>query len=168
MARKKKSDQPMDKIALRGQLEYQLRNALTGEVIHGGKGENHVLYVGRSWALRKICESSMASTDIVSCLNLGTTSSGYATSNSKLAGYFTYKSVAAALTTAATTSPYVQFTCSYESTQLTDTGFNQIWEMGLANTTGDASSCFSRYITTGTFISATTSNQLLFTYTVSN
>lgn len=164
---KRKKNQPMDRIALRGCLEYQLRNAFTGDVLQKGNGDNHVLFVGRAWALRKVCESTMAATDVISSMSLGTTSSGYATSNSKLAGYFTFLTMTGAMNTATNASPYVQFTGSIESTNLTITGYNQIWEMGLANTTGDVS-MFSRYVTTGTCINATTSNQLLFTYTVSN
>ena len=167
MARTKKKNPPMDRIALRGCLEFQLKNAFTGDVIQKGRGKNHVLYVGRSWALRKICESTMAATDVLSSMALGTTSSGYATSNSDLAGYFTFLTMAGALTTALTASPYVQFTGSIESTNLSATGYNQIWEMGMATTVGDPT-LFSRYITTGTCINATTSNQLLFTYSISN
>ena len=165
---KVKAVEPVEAINLRGCLEWELRNAYTGEVLRKGKGKNTITYAGRSWALRKIAQDSMASGDIVSSLALGTVSTGGATANTALAGYFTYASVAGALTTAATTSPYVQFTCSYASSDISATGYNSIWEMALYNSTGSAGTAFSRYIVTGTCINATSSNELYLTYTVSN
>ena len=165
MAKRKRS-QPMDRIALRGCLEFQLKNAFTGDVIQKGRGKNHVLYVGRSWALRKICEATMAASDVLSSMAMGSGTTAAATSHTDLLAYFTYLTMTGALVTSPTASPYVQFTGSIESTNLSVVGYNSIREMGMATTVGDPT-LFSRYVS-ATDINATTSNQLLFTYTISN
>lgn len=167
---RKRMNQIMEPIKLRGSIEYEVLDAMTGKTVRRGKGKNAVLYVGRSWGLRKLASADLnSSADPIGYLAFGSATTAAATSDTNLGGYFTYKSVAAAFTTNTTTSPYVQFTCSFNSTDLVSgEGWNSVlYEFALRNSTGEAGTIFSHYVSGGV-INATNTNQLLITYTVSN
>lgn len=162
-------DTPKDAIRLRGCLEIALMNALTGKEIFRSKKENAMLYSGRSWLMQKIASAGMDSTEtIAAALVIGTDSTATAYTHTGPQGYFTFKAGTLNLTTQSggTGVPVMQVLASWESTELTDTGFNSIWEVLLHNSTGSTGTYLNRYVS-GTFINATTSNQLLITYTVS-
>lgn len=157
-----------DRLRLRGCLEFALKNAKTGEVIQSGKQENAILYAGRSWLMQKIASNLASTLTINANVVIGTGSAATAYTHTGPQGYFTYKAGTLNLTTQSggTNVPVMQVRASWESTQLTATQFNSIWEILLNNSTGSSGTFFNRFVS-GTFINATTSNQLLITYSVS-
>ena len=162
-------NQPKDSIMLRGSIEVALRDAITGRDIQRTKGDNVVLYVGRSWLMQKIASTGMVSTVTINAnVVIGTGSTATAATHTGPQAYFTYKTGTLNLTTQSggTGVPVMQVLASWESTELTATGFNSIWEFLLNNSTGSAGTFLNRYLS-NTFVNATTSNQLLVTYSVS-
>jgi len=162
-------EKPSDVIGLRGGIEVMLKNSLNNEVLLHEKGKNVVLYVGRSWLMQKIASAAMDSTVLINAnIVIGTDSTATQATHTGPLGYFTYQTGTLSLTTASDGAavPVMAVAASWESTQLTATGFNSIWEFLLNNSTGSAGTFLNRYLS-NTFINATTSNQLLVTYTVS-
>ena len=162
-------NKPCDIIGLRGSIEVALRDAKTGKDIQRSKGDNVVLYCGRSWLMQKIASTGMVSTVTINAnVVIGTGSTATAATHTGPQGYLTYKVGTLNLTTQSggTGVPVMQVLASWESTDLTATGFNSIWEFLLNNSTGSSGTFLNRYLS-NTFINATTSNQLLVTYSVS-
>jgi hypothetical protein len=162
-------DKPSDIIALRGGIEVMLKDSLSGKVLQHSKGKNVVLYVGRSWLMQKIASTGMDSTVTMNAnIVIGIGSTATALTHTGPASYLTYKTGTLSLTTASDGAavPVMAVAASWESTELSVTGFNSIWEFLLNNSTGSAGTFLNRYLS-NTFINATTSNQLLVTYTVS-
>lgn len=160
---------PKDVIRLRGGVEVALMDATTGKELWRKKGENAILYAGRSWLMQKIASTGMASTVTMNAnVVIGTDSTATAYTHTGPQGYFTYKTGTLSLTTqsAGAGVPVMQVKASWESTELTVTDFNSIWELLLNNSTGSAGTYLNRYVS-ATYINATTSNQLLVTYNVS-
>jgi hypothetical protein len=166
---KEKGPDPRDFILMRGGIEVALKNAFTGEDIQRAKGDNVILYCGRSWLMQKIASTGMDSTVTMAAnVVIGTGSAATQATHTGPQGYFTYKTGTLTLTTqsAGAGVPVMAIAASWESTELTATGFNSIWEFLLNNSTGSAGTFFNRYLS-NTYINATTSNQLLVTYSVS-
>lgn len=161
-----------DYIGLRGGIEVMLKNALTGEAIIHEKGENVVLYIGRNM-LMTMALGTVTHYPIQPCVVIG---SGTAATNAAHTGaqaYFTFKTGGIAQTTQSggTGQPIFAFTASWESTELSAAGFNSIQEFLLAfnsasNSGSSNATYFNRFLSASA-INATTSNQLLITYTVS-
>lgn len=166
MKSKKGQTVPTETLTLRGSIEVVLKNAFTGEEILHGKGDNVVLYSGRSWAMQKALTT--ANGTMTNNVVVGTGSTATAYTHTGPQAYFTYKTGTLNNTTQSggTNVPYMQMLASWESTELNNVGFNSIWEFLLNNSTGSAGTYLCRYLS-NTFINATTSNQLLITYTVS-
>ena len=51
---KRKSKQHFNVIKLRGYLEYQLRDSVTGEIVRSGRKGNTVTFSGRNWSMQRI------------------------------------------------------------------------------------------------------------------
>jgi hypothetical protein len=165
----KKDKSPNDFIMLRGGIEVMLKDAKSGEILEHTKGDNVILYCGRSWLMQKIASTGMASTVTIGAnVVIGTGSAATQATHVGPQGYFTYKTGTLSLTTQSLGGgvPVMAVAASWESTELTATGFNSIWEFLLNNSTGSSGTFFNRYLS-NTFINATTSNQLLVTYSVS-
>ena len=162
-------NQPQDVIGLRGSIEIALRDAFTGKDLIHSKGDNVVLYCGRSWLMQKIASTGMTSTVTINAnVVIGTGSTATQATHTGPLAYYTYKTGTLNLTTqsAGAGVPVMAVLASWESTELTATQFNSIWEFLLNNSTGSAGTFLNRYLS-NTFINATTSNQLLVTYSVS-
>ena len=161
-----------DEVGLRGGIEVMLKNAFTGEVILHGKGPNNVLYIGRNMLMTRAFTTASQTNTIVPVIVIGTGSTATQATHTGPNGYFTFQTGGIAQTTQSggTGQPIFQMTASWESTALNSTGFNSIWEFLLGFCTTSNSSSFTPYLCrylSNTFINATTSNQLLITYTVS-
>jgi hypothetical protein len=165
--------QASEYIGLRGGIEVMLKNALDGSVILHQKGLNAVLNGGRNELMTRIMGTASHTSVLASCIVIG---SGTTTANASDSGplaYFTFKTATLASTAGSGATPPVgQWTCSWESTDLNATGFNVIREFALgcalynAQVTSAVSPYLCRYVSSAN-ISATTSNQLLITYSVS-
>lgn len=171
-AARRKKTQASDMIGLRGGIEVVLKNAFTGEVLLHGKGLNNVLYIGRDALMSRAFNTLSQTNTLVPNVVIGTGSIATQATHTGPQGYFTFKTGGIAQTTASDGSvqPVFQFTGSWASTELNATGFNSIWEflLGFASqsTTSAKTPFLCRYLSS-TFINATTSNELLITYTVS-
>jgi len=159
-------------VGLRGGIEICLKNAFTGEDIIHAKGLNVVLYIGRNMLMTRAMATVSQTNTVVPCIVIG---SGTNTTNATHTGplsYFTFKTGGIAQTTQSggTGQPLFSFTGSWESTELNAVGFNSIQEFLLGFQTTSNQSAMTpflcRYLS-GSAINATTSNQLLVTYTVS-
>lgn len=167
-----KKSQANDYIGLRGGIEVVLKNAFTGEEILRGGGPNNVLYIGRNMLMTRAFTSASQTNIIVPCVVIGSgTVATNATHTIPLA-YFTFKTGGLASTTQSggTGQPVFQLTASWESTELNAAGFNSIQEFLLGFQTVSNQSAMTpflcRYLSASA-INATTSNQLLITYSVS-
>jgi hypothetical protein len=171
LARKRVKKQPSDYVGLRGGIEVMLKNAFTGEVILHEKGFNAVLNGGRNALMTRVLATASQTSILVPNIVIG---SGTTTANASDSGplaYFTWKTGGFATTAGAgATAPLMLFTGSWESTELTVTGFNVIREFCLGLNTvsnsSNASPYLCRYVSSAN-INATTSNQLLISYTIS-
>ncbi len=160
-----------DSIGLRGGIEIMLRNAFTGEPILHKKGKNVVLYIGRNMLMTRALATATQD-PIQPVVIIG---SGTAATNATHTGpqaYFTFKTGGIAQTTQSggTGQPLFALTASWESTELTAAGFNSIQEFLLAFNSVSNSSAGNPYLNrylSASAINATTSNQLLITFTVS-
>lgn len=169
---KRRKNPAQDVIGLRGSVEVVLKNALTGDEILHDKDENVVFYCGRSWAMDKaLCTTTLAGTMtnsmVVGVGSLGAASTAY--TNTALTTYYTYKTgTITSYTNTGSTVPYMNVQVSWVGSDISDSQFTNpgIREFGLRNSTGNAGTMLCRY-ESSTFITATTSNQLLVTYTVS-
>ncbi len=160
-----------DYVGLRGGIEIMLKNAFNGEVLLHATGINAVLNGGRNELMTRALTSASHTSILQPCVCIG---SGTTTANASDSGplaYFTFKTGGIATTAGdGATAPLMLFTASWESTELTVTGFNVIREFALGFNTisnsSNASPYLCRYVSSAN-ISATTSNQLLISYTVS-
>lgn len=159
-------------VGLRGGIEICLKNAFTGEDIIHETGENVVLYIGRNMLMTRALTTASQTNTIVPCIVIG---SGTNTTNATHTGplsYFTFKTGGIAQTTQSggTGQPLFSLTASWESTELNAAGFNSVQEFLLGFQTTSNQSAMTpflcRYLS-GSAINATTSNQLLVTYSVS-
>lgn len=173
---KAREKEAQDVITLRGGIELSLRNALTGEEIEHATGDNAVLYIGRNMVMTRSM-TSVTNYPLMPCIVIGSGSgSSSGTTANAMTGphsYFTFKTGGFASTTQSggTNVPVMNFTGSWESTELSVAGFGSVREFCLAfnsasNSGSSNATYFCRYVSTAD-ISATTSNQLLVTYTVS-
>lgn len=152
-----------DCIHLRGALEFELRDARTGEVIRRGKTKNVVTFGGRGWVIDRIVSSDA---QVISALALGTSAGATNSSQTALAGYFSIKTVSLAKTTATDAVPYFQATVSWDSNATHDSS-SSISEFALYNSADTNGRMFNRVLT-GTPINFGSTNTLAVTLTVSN
>jgi len=159
MARKK--NKLGDMILLRGFIEYQLRNALTGEIVQEGRSHNDIVTVGRAWMLNRLGSTD---SNTIDRLKLGTSTTAPATSQTDLQSSFSSKS-AGTISAAGTTAnpPYFTFAASW-TTNETHTSSSAINEFGLFAANG---TMVGRRTTSAT-INFGNTNTLAVTYTLSN
>jgi hypothetical protein len=167
---KRVKNQPEDYIGLRGGIEVVLRNALTGEDIIHHRGPNNILYIGRNMIMTR-CYTTASQTNVLNaCVVIGGGSTATQATHTGPITYRTYKTATMNTTTSdGSVQPILNWVASWESTELNDTMFNTIWEFLLrfaTQSTGSTGTYLCRYLS-GSAINATTSNQLLITYTVS-
>jgi hypothetical protein len=168
----RKNNHPRDYVGLRGGIEVCLKNALTGEELMRQSGENTVLYIGRNMLMTRAFTSASQTNIIVPCIVIGSGNAAANATNTTPGSYFTFKTGGIAQTTQSggTGQPLFSFTASWESTELNAAGFNSVQEFLLGFQTVSNQSAMTpflcRYVS-GSAINATTSNQLLVTYTVS-
>lgn len=153
-----------DVIKLRGQLEYELRDARSGEIIQKGKSPNVVTFWGRSYVIDRIV--SNVETDLIKRIALGTDATATNATQTVLAGYFSIASITLAKTTANNAAPYFRATVSWASDG-THASSSSISEFALYNSTDTGGVMFNR-VTTGTPINFGSTNTLAVTLTVSN
>ena len=162
---------PSEYIGLRGGIEVMLKNALTGEVIQHTKSKNVVLYIGRNMLMTRALVSNSQTSNLQPTIYIGGGNAATQYTHTGLTTYRTYKTATTAQTTGGDGSaqPIANWIASWESTELNNTMFNTIYEFmlqfGTSSTKTDGIA-FCRYLS-GSAINATTSNQLLVTYTVS-
>jgi hypothetical protein len=171
---KKKTNKKLayETIGLRGGIEVCLKNALTGEDLIHEKGDNVVLYIGRNMLMSRAFSTASQTNVIVPCVVIGSGTTATQASHTGPLAYFTFKTGGIAQTTQSggTGQPIFAFTGSWESTELSAVGFNSIQEFCLGFQTVSNQSAMTpflcRYLSASA-INATTSNQLLVTYSVS-
>ena len=161
-----------EQIGLRGGIEIKLKNAFTGEDIIHASGLNNVLYIGRNMLMTRALTTASQTNTIVPCIVIGSGAAATQATHTGAQAYFTFKTGGLASTTQSggTGQPQFNFTASWESTELNAAGFNSIREFLLGFNTVTTGSAFTPYLCrylSSADINATTSNQLLVTYTVS-
>lgn len=171
-ARRRKQPKLSENIGLRGGIEVVLRNAYTKEEIIHGKGENVVLYIGRDMLMTRAYTSASQTNILVPNVVMGSGSGATQFTHTGPQGYITFKTGGTQTTTGGDGSaqPIYRLTASWASTELNVAGMNSIWEflLGFATqSTGSAKTPFLCRFLSGSVINATTSNELLITYTVS-
>jgi hypothetical protein len=149
-----------------------LKNAFTGEVVKHGKGENVVLYIGRNMLMTRAIATASQTNVLQPVVVIGSgTTATQATHTGPLA-YFTFKGGTLNQTTASdgAAQPMFNVVASWDSTELTDAGFNSVQEFllffGTQSTISGGAPFLNRYLSASA-INATTSNQLLVTFSVS-
>ena len=158
-------------LRLRGFLEYQLRDARTGELVRKGKSKNVVTAVGRGWALKQIIAAPGAATQILSWMMLGTDAAATASNSSQLGAYFSVINstrATTASTTATNSACTFSLAASWNSNE-THASSTSISEFALLNssTTSGTMTMFNR-VTTGTPINFQNTNTLSVTITITN
>ena len=148
-----------------------LKNAFTGEPIIHEKGDNVVLYIGRNMLMTRALATASQTNTIWPTVVIGSGSTATQATHTGPQAYFTFKAGTINQTTQSAGAGQPIFNCvaSWESTELNAAGFNSVREflLGFHTTTGSAMTPYlCRYLSNAD-INATTSNQLLCTYTVS-
>jgi hypothetical protein len=169
---RRKTKQPIEYVGLRGGIEVMLKNSLTGEILLHEKGLNAVLNAGRNALMTRALNTISQALSLVPCVIVG---SGTTTANASDSGplaYQTFKTGGFTCTTGSgATAPVLQFTASWESTELTGAGWAQSvreFALGFNSVTNSSNitTFLCRYVSAAN-ISCTTTNQLLITYTIS-
>ncbi len=167
----RRKKQATEYIGLRGGIEVVLKNAFTGEELIHGKGLNNVLNIGRNMIMTRSFTSATQTNILVPCVVIGSGTAATAATHTGPQSYFTFKTGGISQTTASAgaAAPYFVFTASWESTELNAAGFNSVQEFLLGfctqSTVSGMTPFLCRYLSSAA-INATTSNQLLITYTV--
>jgi hypothetical protein len=155
-----------DSFKLRGELEFVLRNAQTGEIVQRGKKANTVSCSGRGWALQKIQNS--ADTTYLRLIAIGSNSSAAASNQSALGASATIRALGTtALTTATDSACTFTGAASFASNE-TWTNSSQIGEFALYNAASISSGTMFNRLNTATYINFATSNTLAITVTITN
>ena len=151
----------MKTIKLRGSIEFALRDAQSGDVIHQGRMENTVVTVGRAWMLDRLHTSDA---QLIDRLYLGTDATAPATSDIALGASFSSKA-AGTISTAGLSAnpPYVTFAASWASNE-THASSSAINEFGLFTD----EPVMIGHLTTSAVINFSSTNTLAVTYTLSN
>jgi hypothetical protein len=165
-AKRRPSKDLHDVIRLRGYLEYELRNAFTGEVVKRGAKKNVVTAGGRGWALARIMSGSNA--QILSAIAIGSISTAPASNDSAMGGYQTIRNFGTqGLTTATNTACTFTGAVSFASNE-TWTNSSQIGEFAIYNSSGTSGATMFNHLNTASYINFATSNTLAITITITN
>ena len=152
---------------MRGWLEYVLRDARTGEIIHKGKKHNVVTAVGRGYALARIVGSTPS--NVLTAIGLGSVSTGAASNDTALGGYDTCVTFNNGTTLTTSTNAPCTFSASVSfASNSTWTNSTRIGEFALFNNTTNSSNTVFNHVTTGTYIDFRSTNTLAVTLTITN
>jgi len=155
-------------LRLRGWLEYQLKDARTGQIVQKGKSSNVVTFKGRSQALMAI---GSATQPLIRWMMLGTHTSATNSSQTGLGAFFSIIDSTRATTamTTATDGPCTFTLAASWNTNETHLSSSAINEFALLNssTTAAGMTMFNR-VTTGSVINFGNTNTLSCTITITN
>lgn len=148
-----------DAIKLRGYLEYQLRDALTGEIVQQGYNDNIVVTKGRVWMLARLMSDNA---NVIDRMYLGNDTQVAQTALTALSASFSSK--AGTMSSAQYTSnpPSYELQCSWDSDG-THANSTAIKEFGLYVSEGT----MVGYLTVDT-INFQSTNTLAVSYRLSN
>jgi hypothetical protein len=166
----KKPGEQGDVIKLRGCYEIGLYDAVQGTMVAYRKVDNVVVTSGRSYVLSRLVGGGSAQTDVITSIEVGTSTSGPASTDTLLIGTYATAANTGRLTIASwvvgglgSSPPFWQAQVTFATNQANTT----LGEAGIFNATGyNASTMLSR-VTFAT-ISKQTSNTLAISYTISN
>lgn len=165
--RAKKVTPKYDAIRLRGWLEYQLRDARTGEIISKGKKHNVVTAAGRGFALARIVGTTP--TNVLTAIALGSVSTGAASNDSAMAGYDTCVTFNNGTTLTTSTNAPCTFSASVSfASNSTWTNGSRIGEFAFFNNTTNSSNTLFNHVTTASYIDFRSTNTLAITMTITN
>jgi hypothetical protein len=150
-----------DVIKMRGCLEIVLGD-LQGHILEKRKVDNTIVTTGRKWVLRQLSSADIVTSETISHMAIGTTTTAPATGDSALGGETTRNAIVSFTTTNLSSNPPSwRAECSFASNE----GNTTLAEVGLFN-----SSSTGTMLGRATFatLNKTTSNTLSISYTVSN
>ena len=150
-----------DVIKMRGCLEIVLGD-LNGNVLDRRKVENTIVTTGRKWVLRQLSSANIVTSESISHMAIGTTTTAPATSDSALGGETTRNAIVSFTTTNLSSNPPSwRAECSFASNE----GNTTLAEVGLFNSSANGTMLGRATFAT---LNKTTSNTLSISYTVSN
>lgn len=150
-----------DVIKMRGCLEMVLSD-LQGNVLEKRKVENTIVTAGRAWVLKQINSTDMVTSQALSHMAIGTTTTAPATGDAALGGETTRNAIVSFTTTNLTFNPPSwRAECSFASNE----GNTTLAEVGLLNSSANGTMLGRATFAT---LNKTTSNTLSISYTVSN
>ena len=156
-----------DAFRLRGQLEYVLRDARTGEIVKRGKRHNVVTAAGRSWALGRIV--NIAADSYLTAIAFGSISTGATSNDSAMNGYDTCVAFNNGTTLSTATNAPCTFSASVSlASNSTWTNSTRIGEFALFNNTTNSTCTLFNHITTASYIDFRSTNTLAVTITITN
>jgi len=149
-----------DTIKLRGCIEAVLKNA-DGEVIQHIKRDNIVVTAGRSWVLRQIASGHMVTSQAISHLAVGTSTTAPTTANTALGSENARKTCSFTTDGLTSSTPWWRAEVMFNTNEANTT----LGEAGLFN-----SSSGGTMLARATFatLNKATSNTLNVSYTISN
>lgn len=153
--------QVQDVIKMRGCLEIVLGD-LNGNVLDRRKVDNTIVTTGRKWVLRQLSSADIVTSESISHMAIGTTTTAPATGDSALGGETTRNAIVSFTTTNLSSNPPSwRAECSFASNE----GNTTLAEVGLFNSSANGTMLGRATFAT---LNKTTSNTLSISYTVSN
>lgn len=153
-----------DVILLRGCIELSLRNAINNEEVAHVKIENTVVTAGRKWVLQNLASSESATSQVISHLAVGTSTTAPATGDTILGSEVSRIAINSFTTSNLTSNPP---SWRAEASWATNQANTTLGEVGLFNTSTANAQTLLAHATFST-IDKTTSNTLAISYTISN
>jgi hypothetical protein len=150
-----------DVIKMRGCLEIVLQD-LQGKILDKRKVDNTIVTTGRKWVLRQLSSADIVTSEAISHMAIGTTTTAPSTGDSALGGETTRNAIVSFTTTNLSSNPPSwRAECSFASNE----GNTTLAEVGLFN-----AAAVGTMLGRATFatLNKTTSNTLSISYTVSN
>jgi hypothetical protein len=140
--------QRYETIKLRGFLEYQLRDAVTGEIVRRGKKHNTVTYSGRNWAMTRILNTTVAG-NMLSALAFGSVSTQPQPTDTQMAGFMFISNFASTTFNPGNASGPAQFSAAMSFAGSQASLFPQpLAEFGIYNGSAtNSATLFNRYNT---------------------
>lgn len=153
--------QVQDTIKLRGHLAMVLRD-LTGKEVERREVNNVIVTAGRSWVLAQIASSNLITSQSISYMAIGTSTTAPATGDTALNSETTRSAINSFTTTGLAANPP---SWRAEASWATNQANTTLGEVGLFNSS--AAGTMLGHATFAT-LNKTTSNTLSISYTVSN
>lgn len=150
-----------DVIKMRGCLEIVLGD-MQGRILERRKVDNTIVTTGRKWVLRQLSSANIITSETISHMAIGTTTTAPATGDSALGGETTRNAIVSFTTTNLSSNPPSwRAECSFASNE----GNTTLAEVGLFNSSANGTMLGRATFAT---LNKTTSNTLSISYTVSN